>query len=421
MTSPACALALREGLLGALSVEEFLARHWQRRPLLVRGAVAAPVAGIDWPAMRALARRDDVQSRIVRRRGERWALANGPFEDDEIPALERRQWTILVQGVDLHLDAARDLVDRFRFLPDVRIDDLMISTAGDGGGVGPHVDSYDVFLVQLQGRRRWRIAPPGDPSLRDGLPLKILRTFVPTHEHVLDAGDMLYLPAGWGHDGVAIGPCMTGSVGFRAPSRSEFLRALFEDCLDDPDAFGAQTSAIGHDGNPPGARRPGRPADPRYRDDARRLRPSTPAAIPADLRTALAGWASGWRFSHAHVERFIGRFLTEPKPDVWFDPPGRPLTRAAFQTRLQRGGVRLDRRTRLAYRGADCFANGEHFRPAPRARRLVARLADRRWIGPADDLGEPPSELIDLIYAWYRHGWLVLIDRAPRGRVSRVA
>ncbi|MEI7447697.1 MAG: cupin domain-containing protein, partial [Burkholderiales bacterium] len=198
--------------IGGLSVHQFMRRHWQRAPLLVRGAFPGFVPPIDPAGLFALAARDDVESRLIRGATTgRPTVAHGPF--DRLPARRTPGWTLLVQGVDLHDDAVHALLSRFRFVPDARVDDLMISFATDGGGVGPHVDQYDVFLLQAQGRRRWRIAPPGDASLVAGVPLKLLARFEPTEEWVLEPGDMLYLPPGWGHDGVAVGDCTTFSIG----------------------------------------------------------------------------------------------------------------------------------------------------------------------------------------------------------------
>ena len=147
------------------------------------------------------------------------ATGAGPF-GGSLPAVTRKAWTLLVQA-DLHVDAARALLDRFRFIPDARLDDLMISYATDGGGVGPHFDSYDVFLLQVEGRRRWRVGAQKDLSLQPDVPLKILENFEPSDEWVLEPGDMLYLPPHIAHDGVAEGECMTCSIGFRAPSAGE--------------------------------------------------------------------------------------------------------------------------------------------------------------------------------------------------------
>jgi len=148
-------------------------------------------------------------------------MEHGPFAPDELPSVKKRDWTLLVQGVNLHDDRARALLNRFRFLPDARVDDLMISYATDGGGVGAHFDSYDVFLLQVHGKRRWRIGAQRDLSLKEGLPLKVLQHFEADEEWLLEPGDMLYLPPHIAHEGVAEGECMTCSIGFRAPSESE--------------------------------------------------------------------------------------------------------------------------------------------------------------------------------------------------------
>ena len=153
-------------------------------------------------------------------------MRHGPLPRRSLPPLRQAGWTLLVQGVDLFVDAAHQMLRPFRFVPDARLDDLMISYASDGGGVGPHVDAYDVFLLQLQGRRRWRIGRVRDASLVEGAPLKLLRRFEPSQEWLLEPGDMLYLPPAWGHDGVAVGECMTASIGFRAPRAGELAQAL---------------------------------------------------------------------------------------------------------------------------------------------------------------------------------------------------
>jgi 50S ribosomal protein L16 3-hydroxylase len=250
--------------LGDLSVADFMRRHWQRRPRLIRNAIAGLQLPIEPSALRALASRDDVESRLIESTDGRWSLRHGPFH--RLPP-KRRRWTLLVQGVDLHDEGMHRLLQRFRFVPDARLDDVMASYATDGGGVGPHVDSYDVFLLQAWGRRRWQVAPPGDATLRPDLPVRLLADFTPTEEWLLEPGDMLYLPPGWKHDGVAVGECMTFSIGFRAPSRLEFLSALLSDAADAPGG-----------------------ADPRFGD---RGRPAAthPGKVPDDLATTLERWA----------------------------------------------------------------------------------------------------------------------------------
>jgi 50S ribosomal protein L16 3-hydroxylase len=369
--------------LGDLSVDDFMRRHWQREPLLVRRAIPGFVPPIDAAGLFALAARDDVESRLVTAFDGRWTLRRGPFA--RLPSRRRPGWTLLVQGTDLHDDAMHALMGRFRFVPDARVDDLMVSFASDGGGVGAHVDAYDVFLLQAHGTRRWRIAPPGDDAMVPGAPLKLLARFEPTREWLLEPGDMLYLPPGWGHEGVAIGPCMTFSIGFRAPSRREFLSAFLAAAADAP-------------GGP----------DPRF-GDRRRPPERHPGAIPDDLHRRLGDWARGWRPDRASLERFIGEFLTEPKPDVWFDAPAARLAPARLAAATRSRGLRLDRRTRMAWRGATVFANGQGFDVPAAQRRWLRRLADRRALSPVDcSRAFADPGLAAMLSDWFDAGWLHL-------------
>ena len=380
-------------LLGGLSVDQFLRVHWQRQPLLVRSALPDIKPPCDVQTLIELAQDDAVQSRLVTSFGGRWQLAHGPFEPEQVPSLRRSRWTLLVQGVNLHDDNAHDLMSRFRFIPDARLDDLMISLAADQGGVGPHLDSYDVFLIQLWGKRRWRIAPPGSDQLRPGLPLKILEQFKPTQEWLLEPGDMLYLPPGWAHDGVAEGPCMTGSVGFRAPSRHEFLREFLAEAAEAPGG-----------------------EDPRFGDRGRRFARQA-AEVPADLSRTMRQWAMNWRPSAAAVDGFIGRFLTEPAANVFFDAPLR-FNQARFFETGRRLGFRLDRRTRFLYRASRFHINGESC-AAPRergARMLLMKLANQRQL-TAEEVNAAGAhpQLVDLLADWGQAGWL----HASKGRKQR--
>ena len=228
-------------LLGGLSAARFMQRHWQKKPLVVRQAWPGVQPPIDRSALFDLAGQQGVESRLLTCFDDRWRLRHGPFTRRTLPSTKKARWTLLVQGLDLHWQAAHEMLSHFRFVSDARMDDLMISYATDGGGVGPHLDSYDVFLLQVHGQRRWRIGPVANPELVDGLPVKILRHFEPTEEHVLEPGDLLYLPPLWGHDGIAQGECMTCSMGFRAASANELSRELLQRLADDlelPDVDG---------------------------------------------------------------------------------------------------------------------------------------------------------------------------------------
>jgi 50S ribosomal protein L16 3-hydroxylase len=206
-------------LLNGLTPSQFMQRHWQKKPLLIRQAIPGFQALLDRPALFDLAEQDEVESRLIQQTPKGWNMRNGPLARRALPAVKSPNWALLVQGVDQHVESVHALLQQFRFVPDARLDDLMISYATDGGGVGPHFDSYDVFLLQAHGRRRWRIGKQKDLTLVEGAPLKILQNFEPEEEFVLEPGDMLYLPPRYAHDGVAEGECMTYSIGFRAPKR----------------------------------------------------------------------------------------------------------------------------------------------------------------------------------------------------------
>ncbi len=177
-------------LLGGMSPQQFMRRHWQRKPLLIRQAIPGFEPPLDRAALFELAAQDAVESRLVigGSGGQGWKLRHGPFARRALPALKRADWTLLVQGVDLHAEPVHALLNRFRFVPDARLDDVMVSYATQGGGVGPHFDSYDVFLLQAHGHRRWRIGRQKDLSLQPGMPLKILQHFSPEQSYDLAAG-----------------------------------------------------------------------------------------------------------------------------------------------------------------------------------------------------------------------------------------
>src|SRR5882672_11365034 len=211
-------------LLGGQTAARFLEHHWHKEPLLVRAAIPAFHGIVTRDELFALAAHDDVASRLVKRSRHRYSLDDGPFSSAELARLPRNGWTLLVQGVNLHHDAADALLRRFAFVPYARLDDVMVSYAAPGGGVGPHVDSYDVFLLQGRGRRRWRYGRQRDLTLRPNLPLKVLKRFTPTADVILGPGDMLYLPPQYAHDGVAVDACTTYSIGFRAAAYEELAQ-----------------------------------------------------------------------------------------------------------------------------------------------------------------------------------------------------
>lgn len=367
-------------LLGGLSPATFMRRHWHKKPLLVRQAGAGLEPPVDRAELFRLAQRDDVESRLVLRTGRgrqaHWSLQRGPLPRRRLPPIAQPGWTLLVQGLDLHVPAAHEMLSRFRFVPQARLDDLMVSWASDGGGVGPHFDSYDVFLVQVKGRRRWRLAPlraGHEARLRPGLPLKILADFEPEEEHVLEPGDLLYLPPRWAHDGEAIGECMTCSVGFRAPAQGELVREVLARLADEEE-----------------------PGNALYRDPRQPATP-LPGAIPADLRAFARDAVRRALAQPGALDRALGEYLSEPKAQVWFSP-GPPLQAGA--------GVRLDPRTCMLYDDAHVFINGESWRAAGRDAAVLRRLADQRYL-PSQALRGAGGTLRDVMAQWARQGWLV--------------
>ena len=361
---------------GSLDVGRFMRRNWQRAPLLVRGAFPAFTDPLSPAQVLALARSRDAQSRLVERRGREWIVEHGPLAAARLKRLAGRDWTVLVQDTNHFSREAERLLARFDFIPHARIDDVMVSYAVPGGGVGPHVDSYDVFLLQGRGRRRWRISRQKDLSFVPGLDLKILRRFEPEQEWVLEAGDMLYLPPGVAHDGIAETECLTWSIGFRAPSDRELI-AGFLDFLHE------RLSPQGHYADPGSA-----PA-------------KHPGEIPATLQAHIARTVSAIRWSAADLREFAGRFLSEPKAHVYFTPPAEPLSRAAFEKRAARGGIALDARARLLFSGTMFFLNGERVVVARGARAALRTLADRRALrAPL----RADATFWDIVHAWYLEG-----------------
>jgi 50S ribosomal protein L16 3-hydroxylase len=362
-------------------------RYWQKKPLLIRQAIPEIAAPLSRDELFELADQDEVESRLITHFRNKWQLEHGPFAADELPSVKQRAWTLLVQGADLHNDRARALLDRFRFVPDARLDDLMISYATDGGGVGPHFDSYDVFLLQVHGKRRWRIGAQRDLTLQPGLPLKVLQHFEPEEEWLLEPGDMLYLPPHIAHDGVAEGECMTCSIGFRAPSTSE-LAAQFLYYLAERGEAGSS---------------PDRAA--LYRDPQQPA-VAKPAQLPAALVDRVGSILAKIDWAETDVSSFLGTYLSEPKASVVFDPPERPLDEARFVKRASNDGIRLDRKTVLLYDNRSYYLNGEESRLSG-VKKWVIELADNRCLSAKRFVTlSQQSPMTALLHEWYRAGWI---------------
>jgi len=363
-------------LLGGLSPTRFLRDVWHKRPLLIRNAVPGFTGLLSPDDMLHLAGRDDVESRLIQGSGTHWQLDHGPFRKSEFKRLPRTGWTLLVQSLNHVLPAADALLAQFNFIPHARLDDLMASYAVPGGSVGPHFDSYDVFLLQGQGHRRWQISTQTDLALLDDAPLKILRRFEAEDEWVLGPGDMLYLPPHVAHYGVALDACMTYSIGFRAPTAEELAHAFLMHLQD--------TLTL----------------DGRYADPDLRLQ-THPGEISRAMLTQIEGMIARIKWSRRDIAEFAGRYLSDPKPNVFFDSPDSPLSRAAFSKQSDKFGVALDPKSRLLFSGGRFFINGEAFTPGVDETVALQQLGDQRRLAPP-----LPASLRGRLYDWYQAGWL---------------
>ncbi|MPZ43052.1 MAG: cupin domain-containing protein [Betaproteobacteria bacterium] len=371
---------MSEGTAGALTAARFLRTYWQKKALFARSALTEVAQRFEPAMLIELASRDDVESRLVRREGKRWSVEHGPFPRRRLERLPARGWSLLVQGADLHLPAARALMDRFDFIPYARHDDVMLSLSPPGGGVGAHFDSYDVFLVQALGCRRWRIGRQRDLALQPDAPLRILKSFRPEREYAVEPGDVLYLPPRYAHEGVATTQCITCSVGFRAPSRQEIATSFLQWLPDRLTLTG------------------------RYRDRETTL-PKHPAQIGTSMVREIEAMLAAVRWSRATVEQFAGEQLTEPKAQVWFRAPERIVPFARFLAHARAHGVRLAASTRMLFRGDRLFVNGECVRMPPSARAALIALADERAALPWRSRSLQAARQM---HEWYRAGYVEL-------------
>src|SRR5512135_1206119 len=367
-------------LLGGLSVNEFLRDYWQKKPLLIRQAIPGFKGLLDPQQLTALACRDDVQARLVTNQRNQWKLRNEPFEPEDFEGLSKKgKWSVLVQGVNHFLPKAAELVKQFNFIPHARLDDLMVSFAPKGGGVGPHFDAYDVFLVQGLGHRRWQISTQKDQTLVEGAPLRLLKDFRVEQEWVLEAGDMLYLPPHCAHNGIAEDDCMTYSIGFRTPWYNELAEQFLIYLQDRIEIEGTY-------------------ADPGLKAQKH------PAEIGDDMLQQVVKAISKVRWDNEDVANFLGCYLSEPKPHIFFDAPVRALSQARFEQALQKHGVTLDLKTQMLCRGSTVFINGDAHQVGKGSYRALRELADARSLPPS---GKLPREASDLLYQWYLDGYAV--------------
>ena len=330
--------------LGGLTATQFLSEYWNKKPLLIRQAFAdfeSTHQPFNIADVLKLASYDEAQARLIvnGQKGSKapWTMERGPFRKQRFDLLKGEKWTVLVQDTQHFSHEAHALLAHFDFISHDRIDDLMVSYAPASGGVGPHVDSYDVFLLQGSGSRRWQISKQTDLAWVKDAPLKILKNFKAEDEWVLDAGDMLYLPPGYAHNGVAQSDCLTWSIGFRAPAREELAGAYLDYQRDNLKLTGLVQESARTATTQPG---------------------HLSAASLQDYLTALQTVPNNAQ----QMTNFIGGYLTAAKNHVMFLPPEVEVSAAAFARDVSKHGLRLDLRTRMMGIGADAtklfFING---------------------------------------------------------------
>jgi 50S ribosomal protein L16 3-hydroxylase len=319
--------ALHKVNLG-MSTQRFMREYWQKKPLLVRAAFTDFRDPLDADELAGLACEDEVESRLVEKRRTRgWSVTWGPFPEARFSTLGKKNWTLLVQEVNRWVPEAAALLDAFTFIPNVRVDDVMVSFAATGGGVGAHVDSYDVFLVQGQGKRRWRLGSKKETNAAfvPDLDLRILKKFAPTFDEVLGPGDMLYVPPGWAHEGTAVSPCLTYSVGFRAPRAAEVWTAFAHD------AARAVSDAL-------------------MLEDGLCKPVSDAGEIPPELRKRVRALVRSLDTSDQAIDRWFARYATMLKPEHPLPRPQKAPSRAQIEKALAKGAiVRRSEEVRFAW------------------------------------------------------------------------
>lgn len=364
--------------LGGLTPKVFLRDYWQKQPLLIRDALPGFKGLLTRDALISLAYSEEAQSRLVVQRNGRWQLKHGPLDDRDFARLPEKQWTLLVQDVNHFLPSARELLARFRFIPHARLDDLMVSYAPKGGGIGPHFDSYDVFLLQGLGARRWQISAQLDDAFIEDAPLRILKNFYPEQEWVLEAGDMLYLPPKYAHNGIAEDDCMTYSIGFRAPSHEELMTQFLVFLQD-------RVSA------------PGRYADPDLQLQ------SHPSVLSPAMLSQVRVILNKIKWNQNDIEDFLGIYLSEPKPHVFFEQPEKPVPLRGFVRSVREKGLELDLKSRMLCRRDKFFINGEIFTGSVEACRLLTELADNYELISTGNIDKATGEIL---YQWYLNGYV---------------
>ena len=378
-------------LLNGLTPAQFLVEYWQKKPLLIKNAITNFTGLLSPDELAGLACEDEVQSRIVKYKKGKWTADNGPFDEDDFANLTNNptpenNWTLLVQSVNHHLPEGAALLQLFDFIPHARLDDLMVSYAPNGGGVGPHFDSYDVFLLQGQGKRIWRISEQTDLSLVENAPLRILQNFDTSQEWLVEAGDLLYLPPYLAHWGIAVTDnsvdCMTYSIGFRAPKNQELATEFLGFMQDKLNQDKLVLDGIYQD------------ADLTLQEHAAEIDKSMITKVSANLQKI--------KWSDEVVAEFLGTYLTEPKVDVVFQA-NKKMALNSFCEKFAKTGISLSLKSQMLFVANYFYMNGESVKFTGEAVAILTALADNRTI---EATSIKDTQLQQQLYDWYIAGYL---------------
>lgn len=378
---------------GDISVEEFLRDYWQKKPLLVRNAFPDLEAPVGADELAGLSCEDEVESRLVIQKpdSDHWELKQGPFDDETFANLPDSHWTLLVQAVDHWVPDASAIVEQFRFIPNWRYDDLMVSFASKDGGVGPHYDNYDVFLIQTQGKRRWEIGGHFDQNSprRPDTPVMIIPDWTPEQTWVLEPGDMLYIPPQIGHNGIGeTDDCMTYSVGFRAPSHAEIMRSF-------TDFIGEKLTS-----------------EFRYNDPELQLQENA-GEIRSEALDQVRSIFTSYLKDDARLAHWFGEFVTDPKYPDLEQTPEEQITAPQLRDALNDGDLHFCRNegSRLSYsvrsnNQLQLFADGNCINVNDSACALATTLCQNPAI--VINQGEWSDKQLELLATLYNQGSLYI-------------
>lgn len=361
-------------ILGKISVDTFLKKYWQKKPILIRDAIKNFKSPINEKDLFEIIQNEGVISRLIAYKKGMWQVKHGPFKKSDLFKKLHMPWTVLVQNVNHHLPFAESFLNLFKFIPYARLDDLMVSFATKKGSVGPHFDSYDVFLFQALGEREWKISAQKEFSLDKKSAIKIISNFECKNSWVLKPGDMLYLPPNVGHWGISQSDnCLTYSVGFRAPSvfdiQSKFLDFIQDNLITNKNDL--------------------------YKDP-NLSKQKNPAEITSSMIKKIRQTANQLRWNTSLLNTFTGQFLTEPIESAIFHPP-KTMKLEIFKKNLLIKSLKLNPKTRMLFIKTNFYINGECIKSDKKYALYLKQLASNRKISLNGNLNKADLSALGVI------------------------